>query len=179
MTVWIGLLRAVNVGGNMLKMERLRALAAELGFQRVRTYVQSGNLLFEAPGTEEAIRKKLEAKLTGETRLPPIVLLRSAAELAAIAAGNPFLAADSGVDRKKLHVTFLTAPPAAAAFEKLSDIVAGSDELRLAGRELYLHCPGGYGESKLSNVRLEKSLALPATTRNWNTVTKLLEMANG
>jgi uncharacterized protein (DUF1697 family) len=176
MTTYIALLRGVNVGGNQLKMERLRAICASLGFENARTYLQSGNVVFEANGSSSKVVKALEEKLAGETRLPVRVLVRSGSDLKRLIAKNPFLKSNS-VDRARLHVTFLSESPAAAALKRLGALDASQDEFRAAGTEIYLHCPTGYGRSKLSNNNLERLLSLTGTTRNWNTVNTLAEMA--
>ncbi len=176
MAAYIALLRGVNVGGNMLKMDRLRELCAKLGMQNVRTYVQSGNVVFQAQGSGAQWAELLERKLMGETRLPVTVIVRSAAEMAAILAGNPFLK-EKGIDTARLHVTFLQQASAKSAVDSLANLKAGLDRLRCIGKEIYLHCPNGYGQTKLSNNALEKALGVKATTRNWNTVQKLCEMA--
>jgi uncharacterized protein (DUF1697 family) len=176
MAKYIALLRGVNVGRNLLKMDRLRALAAELGFKNVATYVQSGNLVFDADASPTACSQALVRKLAGETRLPVAVLLRTRADFQTVVARNPFLK-EKGVDPARLHVTFLAQAATPAGIQKLSAIAADPDRFRVAGKEIYLHCPNGYGESKLSNGAIERALALSATTRNWNTVNKLYEMA--
>lgn len=175
MTVYVALLRGVNVGGNTLKMERLRELSGELGIEDARTYLQSGNLVFKARGAAAQWAKALERKLAGATRLPVTVIVRSEAKLGKIVAANPFLR-EKGIDLARLHVTFLSQEPVAAGLDKLSAIPAGADRFRALGSEIYLHCPNGYGISKLSNTAIEKALALRATTRNWNTVRELHEM---
>jgi uncharacterized protein (DUF1697 family) len=177
MPTYIALLRGVNVGGNFLKMERLRELCAELGFQNIRTYVQSGNVVFEAAPSSAQCLKHLQAKLAGQSRLAVAVVLRSATDLRRILAGNPFLKR-RGIDPSKLHVTFLGSAASKTASQLLGAIDAGDDEFRIAKKEIYLHCPDGYGQTKLSNTRIEKLLLVTATTRNWNTVNKLHEMAS-
>jgi uncharacterized protein (DUF1697 family) len=177
MTTYIALLRGVNVGGNQLKMDRLRAICASLDFKNARTYLQSGNVVFDAAGVTATVQKKLENKLAGETRLPVRVLVRSAAGLKHLIAKNPFLKYQA-VDRARLHVTFLANKPTADALKRLTAVDAGADEFRSAGAHIFLHCPNGYGRSKLSNNQLERLLSLTATTRNWNTVTTLAEMAS-
>ena len=178
MPIYIALLRGVNVGGNLLKMERLRELCSELGFHNVRTYVQSGNVIFESAASPGQCAKRLHEKLAGQTRLPVAVVLRTASDLHRILEENPFLNR-RGLDPAKLHVTFLESPAAKAASPFLSKVDAGEDEFRVAGAEIYLHCPNGYGTTKLSNTRIEKLFSVSATTRNWNTVNKLYEIASG
>jgi uncharacterized protein (DUF1697 family) len=176
LTAYIAMLRGVNVGGNPLKMDWLRAACEEIGLRDVRTYVQSGNIVFTSRLGAAAIVQTLKAKVDAQTRLPVSVVIRNAAELAKIVAGNPFLQQD-GVDVAKLHVTFLDRAPAKLPLERLDALAGSRDQCRLAGREIYLHCPINYGETKLSNTAIEKVLGVGATTRNWKTVTTLHEMA--
>ena len=172
MPSYIALLRGVNVGGNTLRMERLRALCEELGLKDVRTYVQSGNVVFSAAHWARAIAQVLE----GEARLPVSVIVRSSADMARIIASNPFLN-EKGIDTKRLHVTFLEKTPAKSAIKALDTLPSGTDRFVHVGEEVYVYCPNGYGNTKLSNTAFEKALAVRATTRNWNTVNKLCEMA--
>lgn len=177
MAVYVAFLRAVNVGNNLLKMERLRSLCEDLAFKNVTTYVQSGNLIFESENSPSDCTRAIEQKLVGETRLPVTVVVRTPAELGAIIRRNPFLK-EKGIDRSRLHVTFLTGAATKEGLQKLSAIKSATDQFRLVGQEVYLYCPGGYGTSKLSNPAVEKALSVRATTRNWNTVNKLYEMAS-
>jgi uncharacterized protein (DUF1697 family) len=174
MPTYIALLRGVNVGGNILKMDRLRELCAKLGAKNPRTYVQSGNIVFEGQGTASHWAATLERKLAGESRLPVSVMVRTAAEMSAVIGGNPFLK-EKGIDTKRLAVTFLQQAPAKPALDALAALKIGSERFHCAGKEIYLHSPHGFGDSKLYN--LEKVLQQRATTRNWNTVTKLCEMS--
>lgn len=155
MPIYIALLRGVNVGQNILKMDRLRGLCAELAFTSAVTYLQSGNVLFEAPGSASDCSDVLERRLSGETRLPVTVIVRTPAELGLIIRRNPFLR-DKATDRAKLHVTFLAQPPAKETLAKLGAIKAGADQFHVLGKELYLYCPGGYGVSKLSNSAIKR-----------------------
>jgi uncharacterized protein (DUF1697 family) len=178
MPTFAALLRGINVGGNTLRMERLRELCAELGGKDVQSYVQSGNLVFAAAGSAAQWSTALARQLASETRLPVTVIVRTAAEMAKVVAGSPFLK-EKAIDPAKLHVTFLERAPPKTAHAALDALVAkaGTDRLLLSGTEIYLHCPGGYGRSKLANTALEKALGLRATTRNWNTVNKLLDLS--
>jgi uncharacterized protein (DUF1697 family) len=177
MAIYVALLRGVNVGGNVIKMERLRELWSALGFKNAQTYVQSGNVIFEAEGSPANWSEAIERRLAGESRLPITVIVRSPGELSRVIANCPFLK-DKTVDRSKLYVTFLggTAPKDAA--KKLSAINAGADRFHILGNQVYLHCPNGYGRTRLSNGAIEKTLSVRATTRNWNSVNKLHEMAS-
>lgn len=176
MPVYIALLRGINVGGNMLKMDRLRELCTSLRLNNVRTYVQSGNVVFEAGKNSAHWVKTIEGALEGECRLPVSVVVRTAEEIARVAAGNPFLK-EKGIDIKRLGVTFLRDAPAPAVFKALTIPGAGADRFICVGSEIYLHCPSGFGETKLSNNAFERLLSIRATTRNWNTVLTLAEMS--
>jgi uncharacterized protein (DUF1697 family) len=178
MPVYIALLRGVSVGQNILKMDRLRALCSELGLKNVRTYVQSGNIVFEAKGPASHWAQALERKLAGESRLTISVLARTAAEMSKVLAHNPFLK-EKGIDPARLHVTFLQQVPAKTALSALDTLDGGSDRFKRIEQEIYLHCPNGYGRTKLSNNLFEKLLSVRATTRNWNTVNKLVAMSAG
>jgi uncharacterized protein (DUF1697 family) len=176
MARYIALLRGINVGQNSLKMDRLRELLANLGLKNAKTYLQSGNVIFEAPLARDW-SARIEKKLVGESRLPVTVILRTAAEWKKTVADNPFLV-EPGIDRSKLHVTFLPSIPIAQALTKLAQIKAAPDRFHLSAKELYLHCPEGYGRSKLSNNAIERALSMKTTTRNWNTVLALNELAS-
>jgi len=174
MPALIALLRGVNVGGNMLKMDRLREICAKLGAENPRTYVQSGNVVFEAAGAAAEWEAKIEKKLAGESRLPVSVIVRTAAEMNKLLAGNPFLK-EKGIDTARLAVTFLEQSPAKPALAALGALEIGRERFHHAGRELYIHCPDGFANAKLYG--LEKVLKQRTTTRNWNTVIKLCEMS--
>lgn len=173
MAIYIALLRGVNVGGNMLKMDRLRELCADLGAKNARTYVQSGNVVFEAQGTSSHWAQALERKLAGESRLPVSVIVRTAAEMTRVLAGNPFMK-EKGIDTARLAVTFLQQAPAKPALAALGALKIGFERFHCSGKEIYLHCPDGFGNAKL--YTLDKVLSQKTTTRNWNTVKNLCEM---
>src|SRR5580704_7221374 len=138
MPTYVALLRGVNVGRNVLKMERLHALCGELGLKNVRTYVQSGNVVFDAGRSSAHWARALEQKLAGESRLAVSVVVRSAADMRRILAGNPFLR-ETGIDAARLHVTFLDRAPAKPALKALQALSSGPDRFHWAGTEIYLH----------------------------------------
>jgi uncharacterized protein (DUF1697 family) len=173
----VALLRGINVGGKVLKMDAVRASFEALGFRDVRTYVQSGNVLFAGKSSADAVAKKIAAKLQEDSGLKVSVIVKTGAEVGRIIRMNPFLR-ERGIDESKLHVSFLADVPTKAALSALSAIKSGSDLCRHSGTEVYVYCPDGYGRTKLSNNVLEKALGVVATTRNWNTVNKLYEMAS-
>ncbi|HXQ61408.1 MAG TPA: DUF1697 domain-containing protein [Acidimicrobiales bacterium] len=178
MTTYVAMLRGINVSGrNTLSMDDLRAVIVDAGGTDVRTYIQSGNAVFRSRSSSSAVEKALESRLHGAlgTRIP--VLVRTRDELGGVMGANPFVL--RGEDPKLLHVTFLDASPdpsvAAAARAKAAD----SDEHQVIGREVYLFCPNGYGRTTLTNTFFERRFDRQATTRNWRTVTTLVEMAGG
>ena len=188
MATYIALLRGVNIGGNTLKMERLRALCADLGFENIRTYVQSGNVLFENAGTVAACKKALEDKLLGQTRLPVTVIVRKPADMRRVLGNNPFpdvVASDmensgrvGSSERARLYVAFLAAAPGREKMQTVRKLQFGQDRFHIAGKEIYLRYAQGYGNSKMNNNVFEKVLGIRATTRNWNTIKNLWKLAS-
>jgi len=176
--VVISMLRAVNVGGhNKIKMDALRALYESLKLRDAHTYVQSGNVIFRSDERDVMrIAKRIEEGIERKFGFRPEVILRTAAEMREVIARNPF-AKRRGIEPGKLLVTFLARDPGEEAREKLRQMKCDPEELRIEGRELYIYFPNGMGRSKLSGARLEKTLKTPGTARNWNSVTKMLEMA--
>jgi uncharacterized protein (DUF1697 family) len=175
MTTHVALVRAVNVGGRKLGMADLRNVCAELGYADVQTYVQSGNVVFDAAGPAARIGKDLEGRIAADLGIEVAVLMRSPKDLARVIEGNPYLR--RGEEPSSLHVTFLAEPAKRDAQSRLEAPGAGADELVVAGRHVYVFCPNGYGRTKLNNTFIERRLGVAATTRNWRTVTTLLELA--
>jgi uncharacterized protein (DUF1697 family) len=177
MPVYVALLRGINVSGHkIIKMEALRAAFATLGFSNVKSYVQSGNVVFEAlAGSVGSLTGKIEKKILEEFGFSVPVFVATPKKLGETIERNPFLKAP-GIDQAKLHVTFLSADPPPQALETLQPLAAASEQLHIVGGAIYLYCPLGYGNTKLSNTAIEKKLSVGATTRNWNTVKTLLAM---
>jgi len=178
MPVIVSMLRGVNVGGhNKIKMDALRELCASLKLRDPQTYVQSGNVVFVAEDRDLVpLARRIEQAIERKFGFRPDVILRTAAELRDAIARNPF-ASRSGIEPSKLLVTFLASHPSAEARKKVLAIKTDPEELRIDGRELYTYFPNGMGRPKLSWPMVERTLAISGTGRNWNTVTKLLEMA--
>ena len=178
MPTHISLLRGINVSGQKtIRMADLKNLYDALGFSDVRTYVQSGNVVFAAANPDPAaLAASIEAHIRQTFGFDVSVFIRSAQDFQGLLKANPFLNGRSE-DPAKLHVTFVYAPPAATRLSALEKPAAGNDEFLVAGREIFLFCPDGYGRTKLSNTFFEKKLGVPATTRNWNTINALLQMA--
>jgi uncharacterized protein (DUF1697 family) len=173
---YVALLRAINLGArNQISMPDLRALFDDLGAGEVNTYVQTGNVVFSyTPTKPEKLAAAIQGRIGTAFGLDVTVLVRTRRQMENVAAGNPFLG--GGRDPAKLHVTFLTGVPEAARTRELAGVRFPPDEFRIAGQEVYLHCPDGYGRSKLSNAFFERRLGAAATTRNWKTVTSLVSL---
>jgi uncharacterized protein (DUF1697 family) len=175
----VALLRGINVGGkNMLAMTALAKRFTDAGCQDVVTYINSGNVVFRATA---ALAKKLPAVMTAaiakhhDLEIP--IVLRTAAELAAVVTANPFVAAK--VPLKELYVGFLGKAPDAAAIAQLDPKRSPPDEFRVIGGEIFLRYCNGAGTTKLTNAYLDAKLATVSTVRNWNTVLKLHELVTG
>jgi uncharacterized protein (DUF1697 family) len=173
----VALLRGINVGGkNKLPMKDLVALFEAAGCKNVATYIQSGNVLFDATA---AVAKRIPAVIaqaieeTFGLRVP--VVTRSAAELAAVAVNHPFASRDLA----KVHVMFLQAMPTPAVIADLDPERSPGDTFYVHGREIYLHLPNGVARTKLSNDYFDRQLQTVSTQRNWNTLLKLIELAGG
>jgi uncharacterized protein (DUF1697 family) len=159
-------------------MESLRASFEALGFRNVKTYIASGNVIFQTAQTSPAsISKKIGDTILRDFGFPVSIVLITSKDLQKVVERNPFVKKKS-IDGSKLHVTFFAELPAKTAWKNLR-VLPRKPDLFLAGsQEVYLYCPDGYGRTKLSNAAFEKLLSVVATTRNWNTVNKLLEMAH-
>lgn len=168
MTVWVGLVRAVNVGGTgKLPMSELVELCVGLGFGEVRTYIQSGNVVFSSNSSEDAVRGALEAALAPHRGKPVDVVMRSADQLVRVLKLNPF----RGEEPAKVAVALSATPLSPTLLDDFTH--SGPERLALAPREIYLHYPEGMGRSKLKLPRT----GTPVTARNINTLTKLVAMA--
>ena len=178
MTTFIALLRGINVGGhNIIKMEDLRAICSTLKFQQVQTYVQSGNVVFQAKDdAPEKLAAKLESAIEKSHGFRPSVICRTASELEATAARNPY-AGRTDIDPRKLGVGFLATQLSAEARAKLLQLKPAQEELHIGIQELFIYFPEGMGKSKLSMAAVERTAKTAITVRNWSTVTNLIEMA--
>jgi len=174
----ISMLRAVNVGGhNKISMEALRALYESLALHDPQTYVQSCNVVFRSDAKNlKALAEKIEKAIEKKFGFRPTVILRTKSEMKAAMEKNPF-AGRPEVAPNKLLVTFLAQKPAAEALVLAQKIKADPEEMHILGREVYIYFPNGMGRPKLSWPQVERALKTTGTGRNWNTVTKLLEMA--
>ncbi len=179
MTVVISMLRGVNVGGhNQIKMEALRDLYGTLGLRDVQTHVQSGNVVFRTDAKNIApLARRIEDAIERKFGFRPSVILRTPSDLRDVIARNPF-AKRQGIDASKLLVTFLSTTPSSEVRDEVLRVKTSGEEVRADGREVYIYFPDGMGRSKVWPA-IEKALKKSGTGRNWNTVTKLLEIAEG
>lgn len=177
MQVVICLLRGVNLGGhNKIKMEDLRALCGSLGLRDAQTYVQSGNVVFRSKERNLArLARSVEDAIEKKAGFRPSVILRTPSDLKGVIATNTF-AGRRGLEPGKLLVTFLPADPGPGVHDAVRELKTNPEEVHIRGREVYTYFPDGMGRSKLVPV-MERILKKSGTGRNWNTVTKLLEMA--
>ena len=160
-------------------MEALRSLYESLRLRDVRTYVQSGNVIFRTEERDVALMtKRLQKAIEKTFGFQCDVILRTTSELREVIARNPF-ANRRGIEPSKLLVTFLASDPGEEARKQVRKIKTNPDELWIDGCEMYTYFPNGMARPKVSWVAIEKILKISGTGRNWNSVTKLLEMAEG
>jgi uncharacterized protein (DUF1697 family) len=177
MDTYIALLRGVNVGGNnKLPMKSLSALCEAQGCKDVQTYIQSGNVVFRAgPKVAKAFSAKLKAQIKEELGFETTVILRTVEELRTAAENNPYF--DEKVDTKFLYVMFLAGEPNLTDVVKLNPVCEGDEAFSLRGREIYMFLPNGAGRSKLASYGFDKILRTVGSTRNWQTVQKLIALS--
>ena len=177
--VHLALLRGINVGGkNKLLMRDLTAMFVEAGCEDVRTYIQSGNVVFRAgPALAGLVPDLISEAIAARFDYRVPVLTRTSGELATTVRENPFLRA--GADVGKLHVGFLADRPEAAAVDALDPHRSPPDEFAVIGREVYFHCPQGIARTRLTNQYFDSKLSTTMTGRNWRTVSRLHELAGG
>ncbi len=170
---WVALLRAVNLGArNKVPMAKLRAQLEQAGYENVRTYIASGNVVFDGPRSRPKVAGELERLIADAFGVETTVILRTPAQLESVLAGHPF-----GKDTSQSHVVFLAAKPAAGAARRFADVDPSPDRAELAGADVYLRYSAGVQGSRLSAARLERLLEVRATHRNWRTVAALADLA--
>lgn len=178
MQTYISILRGINVSGHrIIKMDALKKLCLSLDFYNIKTYIQSGNIIFEAIPTENKIisnRLKIAIEKEFGYDVPVITLTQS--ELETIISSNPFVN-DKSKDTSFFHITFLSDRPIKKNIDLLNPIDFKKDEYEIINKVIYLFCPDGYSNSKLTNNLIEKKLNVTATTRNWKTANELLKIA--
>ena len=178
MRAYVSLLRGINVSGQkLIKMDQLRELYESLGFDHVRSYIQSGNVIFTCPEENgNKVIQRISSAIEEKFGYEVTVFLRTSEELQRILENSPFLE-KRDLDPKKFHVMFLAEPPEQIIWEESEAAKSGEEDVASIGREFYIYLPAGAARTKLTNMLFERKLKMPATARNWRTVTILAEMA--
>lgn len=167
--VWVALLRAVNLGArNKVPMAELRRVFETAGYESVRTFIQSGNVLFEHEAPDRAA---LEAAVADAFGVQTAIVLRTAAQIRKVAGSHPF-----GPDTSKSAVAFLAEQPDPAGVRELAKLDIAPDRVKVAGSDVFLHYPNGFQGARLTAALLERRLGVAATARNWRTVARLAEL---
>jgi uncharacterized protein (DUF1697 family) len=179
MTTYISILRGINVSGQkLIRMTDLVKLYEGLGLSNIITYIQSGNVIFKTAinSTVKELSLNIEEAIQQKYGFNVPVLIRTLEEMQAVIGSNPFLKGPGHVP-EKFYITFLEEKPQLADIDKINHFDFLPDKFIIIEREVYLECSAGYGTTRLSNTYFENKLKVKATTRNWNTVNKLVELA--
>lgn len=178
MPTYIALLRGINIGGHkVINMESLRDLFRDAGFEGVRSYIQSGNVLFESRFRSSAkLTDRLESMVSDRLGWQIPIMVRSAAELCHAFESNPFVS-EPGIDPARLHTIFLSRPLTRREATTLEPASGSGDRAVSMGSEVYVHYPNGTARATVTYARIETQFGLAATVRNWRTVTALVQMA--
>ncbi len=177
MSIYIALLRGINVGGNKrVKMDKLRSSFENMGLEAVKTYIQSGNVVFKTKKTSPAgLAAKIEKRIVADFGFSVSVIVRGSDDIEAVIENNPLLGG-RGIDSTKLHVMFLSAPPSAEAVQQLTTLTLEPDRCHCGETEIYFYFPNGVSQSVLFKSPVDRILAVTTTTRNWKTVNNLRQM---
>ncbi len=181
MTKHIALLRGINVSGHhKIKMNDLIELLTKKGFKNVSTYIQSGNIIFESDEIDkQLIENKISTIIFEAYNYTIKTSVISFEELTNIFNSNPFLNKNAAIDISKLHVTILNLSPTNDLIDQLkSKFIDLDDQFEIYNNIIYIHTPNGYGRTKLTNTVFEKKFSCSSTTRNWKTISKLIELTN-
>jgi uncharacterized protein (DUF1697 family) len=170
---YVAFLRAINVGGHIVKMDQLRKLFEGMRFANVETFIASGNVIFESNADPEKLERQIEAHLQKNLGYGVSTFLRTTTELQAVAAATPF-PPKRRTDESTLYIGFLGSAPASALCERVAGLSNPIDDLAVVGREVHWLCQGKMLDSRINYALLEKTLATPATFRNVNTVNRLV-----
>jgi uncharacterized protein (DUF1697 family) len=179
MPTYISMLRGINIlGRKRVEMARLREMFEGMGFEQVRTYINSGNVVFKTgKNATSTLSKRIEERMASEFGLTVLVITRTAAELGKAIDGNPFVK-ESRSDPSKVFIGFMAQVPQEDAVEKLLARAAKAEQVHCCSKEIYVYYVDGMGRARLlTHGVVERVLAVPTTMRNWNTVSKLYEMA--
>jgi uncharacterized protein (DUF1697 family) len=180
MTAYVALLRGINVSGQkIILMADLKKLFESLKFTDVKTFIQSGNVVFQGgKGSDRELAEAIEKAIAKKYSFHVPVIIRKAQELAAVVEANPYRGAKLK-EGERIYVSYLSEPPAKDAIKKLGTYGSEVDEFTVKGSEVYILCRGGYGNSVFSNTLMEKCLGVKSTTRNLETTTKLIALSAG
>ena len=178
MNTFIAILRGINVSGKrIIKMDALKQLFTDLNFKNIQTYIQSGNVIFKSSDSDVLeIKKRIENGILNAFSLEVPVIIITSDELESVVSENPFTE-DETKNSNFLHVTFLSEKPKEEYVIQLNGMNFPEEEFQIKNNAIYLYCPNGYGNSKLTNTFFEKKLKTTATTRNWKTTKELLNIA--
>lgn len=178
METYISILRGINVGGQKkVLMVDLKRLFSELNFKNIRTYIQSGNVVFNCEKTNPIqLVGQIENGILEKLKFHVSVIIRTTLELKEVIRNNPYLK-ESNIDVEKLHVTFLSDEPEKKKTEEIKEYNFSPDQFICINKEVYIYCPNGYGNTKLNNAFFENKLNVSATTRNVKTVNELVRIA--
>jgi uncharacterized protein (DUF1697 family) len=180
MATYISILRGINVSGQkVIKMDVLKVLYEDLNFKNVKTYIQSGNIVFQYTSTAHTeLEQLISRKINQQFGFDVSVMVMNIEKLTRIISNNPFIK-DETKDISHLHVTFLSSVIEKVDKEIINQYKSAGEEFLISDDVIYLYCPNGYGKTKLSNTFFEKKLKVGATTRNWKTTNELLKIAIG
>ncbi len=175
MAVFLSILRGINVSGHkQIKMADLKVLYEKLGFKNVTTYIQSGNVIFESKIAKD-LPERIDKKIFEKYKFNVPIIIRTIDEIQKIINGNLFLK-EKNIELDKLHVTYLENIPVKENLDKITNLNYEPDRFYISDKEIYLYCPGGYGNTKLNNNFFENKLKVTATTRNWKTTNEIFKI---
>ncbi len=177
METMIAILRGINVGGKRkVLMDDLKLLCSKIGLLNVRTYIQSGNIIFNSSGSNKDIEDQLENAIEEKYGFSVPVIVRTHNELISTINNNPFYTSDTDIN--KLHLTLLKNVPKKEGIIQAQTFNYNPDLFSIENKDVFIYCEGKYHQTKLSNTFFEKQLKVQASTRNWKTILKLLELSN-
>jgi len=179
MQIYISILRGINLGGhNTIKMDELKNMLSTCGLKNIVTYIQSGNVVYQYKNTDtKKLNILIQGRILQQFKFEVPVITLTIDEIKTTVKLNPF-PKDKMKDTSFFHVTFLSEEPQKSNLGKLISLSYSPDEFIIIAKAVYLYCPNGYGNTKLSNKFLETKLKVSATTRNWKTTTELIEIAD-
>ncbi len=178
MNTYISILRGINVSGQkLIKMDALKKMYENLNFENIKTYVQSGNVIFLSKQNDpKKLEKIISSQINADFSFEVPVIVFDVKTLESIIENNPF-AKDKLKNISFLYVTFLATNPSQLAIETILEKKQENEEIEFTSNAIYLYCPNGYGKTKLNNNFLETRLKVTATTRNWKTTNELVKLA--